>query len=330
MLSLLKKIIFSLTIIIFIFFVFSRSKVYPKNELSYGLTFSKKEAVDLGLDWKKTYTEILDDLDVKKIRLSAYWNELEKEKGADFDWTDTDWQINEASKRDAKIILAIGMRLPRWPECHIPDWAKQESADDRNEAVLKYIEKTITRYKNNESIVAWQIENEPFLKYFGECPPLEKGFLDREIALAKSLDSRPIVVTDSGELSFWIPAAKRADIFGTTLYRDTYSGFLKRYIHYPITPAFFRFKKNITALFSHPKEWIVIELQGEPWASQSFQNVSKEERNKTMNPQKFKEIIEFSSQTGFKEFYLWGAEWWYWEKETQGNPEMWEEAKKLF
>jgi hypothetical protein len=48
-----------------------------------------------------------------------------------------------------------------------------------------------------------------------------------------------------------------------------------------------------------------------------------------MDKEKFKEMIEFSSKTGFKEFYLWGVEWWYWERE-RGNTEMWDEALRLF
>ena len=93
------------------------------------------------------------------------------------------------------------------------------------------------------------------------------------------MDTRDIVVTDSGELSLWVPAAKRADIFGTTLYRDTYSQLLKAYVHYPIEPGFFRFKKNISRLFANPQKWVVIELQAEPWGPRPFQYLSQEERD---------------------------------------------------
>jgi hypothetical protein len=127
-----------------------------------------------------------------------------------------------------------------------------------------------------------------------------------------------------------VPAARRADIFGTTMYRDTYSINLKRYIHYPIKSGFFRFKKNIANIFASPAKWVVIELQAEPWTPIPYQNATKPERDRTMEINKFREILEFARLAGFREFYLWGAEWWYWEKETQGNAEMWEEAKKLF
>lgn len=323
------KIFFIVLVLLFGFiFLFSHARVYDKNELEYGVTFSKKQVERLGFDWKKVYFSVFEDLGVKKIRLPAYWDEIENKEGEYF-WDDLDWQIKRAVERKAEIILAVGARLPRWPECHFPNWTEAKLKAQIENSVLNYLAQTIGRYKNEKQIVAWQIENEPFLSHFGDCPKFDKKFLDQEIALAKSLDSRPIIITDSGELSFWVGAARRADIFGTTMYRHTYSNFLKSYVSYPITPAFFRFKKNLTSLFAKPEKWIVIELQAEPWCKNSCQNSSQEERDRTMNLEKFKSTVEFARQTGFKEFYLWGVEWWYWELQ-EGRPEMWREARKLF
>jgi hypothetical protein len=322
--------IFLAVLVLFLFFIFvmSRGRVYKKSELAYGVTFSKSQAQNLGLNWQKIYLSIFEDLKVKKIRLSAYWNEVESEEGK-YNWQDLDWQVNRASHYQAEIILAAGARLPRWPECHFPDWTKGRLKAQVENSTLAYLAKVIERYKDNKQIVAWQIENEPFLSHFGDCPKFDQKFLDQEISLVRSLDSRPIVVTDSGELSVWVGAARRADIFGTTMYRDTYSGFFKSYIHYPLTPAFFRFKKNLVSWFVKPKEWVVIELQAEPWCAESCQNLSQAERDQTMNLEKFKNMIEFARQTGFKDFYLWGVEWWYWEM-AQGRPEVWNYAKSLF
>jgi hypothetical protein len=327
-LNIIIKIIVYIIIVLFLIFLLSRGHIYPKEELEYGITFSKKQAEELGLDWQEAYIAIFD-LGAKKMRLPAYWSEIEPTSGQ-FGWDDLDWQLEQARKRGVEVILAVGGRLPRWPECHFPDWAENLTKEQREQKILEYIEKVVLRYIGEDSIVAWQVENEPFLSHFGDCPEFSSKFLDKEIALVRSFDDRPIVLTDSGELSIWMPAARRADIFGTTMYRDTYSKVFKRYIHYPIRPGFFRFKKNIAAFFTHPEKWIVIELQAEPWGPIPYQNLSKEERGRTMDLEKFRKIIEFSSQTGFKEFYLWGAEWWYWEKTVNGDESLWNEAKKLF
>lgn len=323
------KIFIVLIIILFGVFLLSRGHIYGKDELAYGVTFSKIQAEELGLDWQAVYLAILSDLGVKKIRLPAYWSEIEPIPD-EYNWDDLDWQIKQADKIGVEVILAVGGRLPRWPECHFPDWAQKLTASEREQKILDYIEKVILRYIGEKNIIAWQIENEPFLSHFGDCPEFKAKFLDQEIALVRSFDDRPIVVTDSGELSIWLPAARRADIFGTTMYRDTYSKALKRYIHYPITPGFFRFKKNLARLFAHPDKWIVIELQAEPWGPEPYQKLTKTERDRTMNLKKFRKILEFGRQAGFREFYLWGAEWWYWERVVNNDDRLWLEAKSLF
>ena len=149
--------------------LFTLGKIYPKNEIKYGITFSKKQSQNLALNWKENYLSILDDLNVKQIRLSAYWDEIEPREN-NFYWNDLDWQVNQASKRKVNIILAIGARLPRWPECHLPQWVENLNKEQREIKTLNYIKKTIDRYKNNSQITAWQIENEPFLSQFGICP----------------------------------------------------------------------------------------------------------------------------------------------------------------
>ncbi len=315
--------------IFWLLFILSWAPLYKTSELEYGVTFSKQQSAALGLNWKENYIALLDDLGVKRIRLPAYWNEIQPEPGR-YNWEDLDWQIDEAEKRGASVILVLGQRVPRWPECHIPSWAESLSTSDRQEATLTEITEIIARYRRRPSITFWQVENEPFLLQFGECPPFDVEFFDKEIALVRSLDTRPIIVTDSGELSLWAQAAKRADVFGSTLYRDTYSSHLQRYIHYPISPAFFRVKKNIANLFAHPQDWIIIELQGEPWGKKAFQELPQAERDITMTPQKFKDMVEFVRQTGFRTFYWWGVEFWYWEKEINHNDAYWQEAKALF
>ncbi len=324
-----KHIGLAIIIVFWLLFVFSWAKIYPPDQLHYGATFSYAHSRSLGLDWQANYLALLDDLNIKRLRLPVYWNEVQPEKNK-YQWSELDWLVDQAEQRNVSVILAVGNRVPRWPECHSPAWVNDLDAQQRDEATLNYLRETIVRYRERPAIRYWQIENEPFLPHFGTCPPLDKKLLDKEIALARSLDPRPIIITDSGELSFWVPAASRADIFGSSIYRNTYSEALQRYVHYPIAPVFFRIKKNIANLFAHPQDWIIIELQGEPWTPGPYQNFSADERNKTMDLEKFKETAEFARQTGFETFYWWGAEWWYWEKTVQHNNAIWEEAKRLF
>ena len=152
---------------------------------TWGVTFSQQyTTVELGLDWKETYLAILDDLKVDHLRLSAYWNANEPQKGQ-YDFSDLDWQVDQASQRGVKIILAVGRRLPRWPECHDPVWLNSLSAQEQKDSLILYIKTVMDRYKNNLNIITWQIENEPYLSSFGMCPPPDREFFKSEVALAK-------------------------------------------------------------------------------------------------------------------------------------------------
>ena len=176
----------------------------------------------------------------------------------------------------------------------------------------------------------WQVENEPFFP-FGECSWADKDFLKKEIALVKSLDlkGRPVVISDTGEYSFWIEAARLGDIVGTTMYRKVWFHQLKQYVTYPL-PSVFYWRKALIIKKLFNKEVICVELQAEPWGVNLLNDSSIKEQEKTMNLEQFQKNIEFAKSTGLKEFYLWGGEWWFWMKEKQNKPEIWSEAKKLF
>jgi hypothetical protein len=325
----MKKLFIILIVILAIVgvvFYFGRETADPNRKIEWGVTFSQIFAKEMGLDWQKVYLAILDDLKIKKLRLIAYWPWIEPTQDA-FKFIDLDWQVEQANKRDAKIIMAVGRKLPRWPECHEPPWAVNQTHEEKNSELFKYIEVTINNYKDNPAIFAWQIENEPFLS-FGECPPLDVNLLDEEIALVRQLDSRPIVITDSGELSIWLKAAKRADIFGTTMYRYVWHKWLGSY-KYPIPAGFFRAKEKIIRFFvGQEKPFIVIELQGEPWYQKQIYEIPLEKQLELLNLDRFKSLIDYAKKAGFSEYYLWGAEWW-WSLKEKGHPEYWEYVKKI-
>lgn len=300
---------------------------------TWGTTFTTLYSRELGLNEKDVLIAALDDLKIREFRIVAYWPEIEKTEGV-YDFSDLDFQVNAIKSRNGKIILAVGKRLPRWPECHEPEWAKEKQLDreQTNEKILKYVEATINRYKNEQSIWAWQMENEPFLFGFGECHYVDDEFLDKEISLIRSLDSsRPVILTDSGEFGLWFRAYKRADIFGTTMYRVVLSRLIPiGHFKYPLDPDFFKIKLGIMEMIWGKKQAIGVELQAEPWLEKRPPNVPLDEQLKAFGFNQFKENIEYAREVGFERNYLWGVEWWYWMKEKQNHPEFWEEAQKIF
>jgi hypothetical protein len=297
-----------------------------RNPEYFGVTYSKKYAEEIGLNWKETYLAILDDLKVKNIRLPIYWDEIENTKGV-FDYSDYDFMITEGAKRNVNFVINIGWRLPRWPECHAPSWTNVESVESIRIDTLTMLEKTVNRYKDNSAVKYWQVENEPFLNTFGICPPSNEEFFTKEVALVKSLDKRPIIVSGPGELNLWRKEAKHGDIFGTTMYRVIWNKVIG-YMKYPI-PAWFYTVKAWSAGIK-PDSRIIIELQAEPWVPQGkIIYLSQNEAKYSFDVNQFKENIQYALNTKFNKSYLWGVEWWYWQYKHD-DQSFWLFARTLF
>lgn len=292
----------------------------------FGVTFSTKFCDEIGLDWREAYLALLDDLKVKQIRLPIYWDEIEQVEGL-YDFSDYDYMISEGEKRGVKFIINIGWRLPRWPECHAPAWAQKKSLMVTQARTLKMIQNVVTHYQDRTAIVSWQIENEPFFDYFGVCPPSDPEFFGRELALVKKLDNRPIVVSATGELSWWRREAKVADIFGSTLYRVVW-GPESGYLRYPIPAWFYRAKAALAGIDSEKR--IIIELQAEPWVPNgNMIYLPDNEANKSFNIDQFRANLQYAINVDFQKAYLWGVEWWFYQYKN-GDPRYWELAKTMF
>lgn len=324
----LKKIFFALTLVILVpvlYFTFGERK--PAPSMTWGVSFSAPYAESLGVDWQKAYLAVLDDLKASNLRLSSYWSEMEKTPGV-YDFADLDFMMQNAVRRERKVILTLGLRQPRWPECHQPSWAASLSPEERGQKVLAFMRAVVERYKNSPAVIGWQVENEFFVKWFGNCPRGDGQALDREISLVRSLDSRPIILTDSGELSRWFKTADKADVFGTTMYRKVYAPWGKS--EWPYPPVYYSRLGGLVRFFTGFKRIIIAELQAEPWGKAGLTSDSTETNFETLSPEQFSNNLRFAEGSGIDEAYLWGAEWWYYMKTVRGVEEYWRIAEELW
>jgi len=301
-------------------------------EVQFGVTFSHKYAAEnLKLDWQKVYLAILDDLGVKNIRLVSPWDWVEQNKDS-YDFSDLDWLLDEADKRDVNIILSIGRRTPRWPECHDPLWLNALSKSEQNKKLLALIERSVARFKNHKSVKMWQVENEPFLEFFGKCPKPDKELVVEEVKLVKFLDDRPVLVTDTGELSNWQTAGSLSDVLGVTMYKTVWNDFMGIW-RYSWPPAYYYYKaQNIKNHYPKVNQVIVSELQAEPWSANgaNITLFSIKDQFKLFSPGDFQRNLEYVKKAGFPQAYLWGVEWWYWLKFEKNKPEFWDIAKEIW
>lgn len=302
--------------------------VHSGEPLRYGATFSAPYARYFDLDPKETLDALINDLGIKHYRLMSYWEDIEPTKGT-YDFTDLDWQFDAVEKSGGTVSLAIGLRQPRWPECHVPGWAKDKPVSEIYPELEKFMGAVVNRYKDRKALISYQLENEYFLEVFGRCKDHSRERLVREFNYVKKLDpSTPIIVSLSNNY-LGIPVGQpRPDQFGVSVYKRVYDQTItKRYFEYPFTSWYYTGRAAWTELLTG-KESMLHELQAEPWPPTPLKQTSIEEQNKSMDASRLKERIKYGEATGFRDIYLWGAEWWYWRKVQFNDPSLWNTVKQ--
>ncbi len=301
-----------------------------KNEpLTIGATFIPNYARYYNLSPENTMDAMINDLGIRRFRLVSYWSDIEKKPGK-YDFSDLDWQFDKVEKAGGTISLAIGLRQPRWPECHWPMWAKQMPKAEWQGKLKDVMGKVIDRYKDRSVLQDYQLENEYFLEVFGDCPDHTRERLVDEFNFVKFKDpSRPIIVTRSNNaVPSWPVNEPRADIIGASIYKRVWDRTVtKRYFEYPLPPWFYAFLAGGAELTTGTNTFIH-EMQTEAWPPVAMKDTSIEEQDKSMPPEKLRDRIKYGIDTGMRTIDLWGVEWWYWRKVELNDPRLWDEGKK--
>src|SRR5690606_23979872 len=94
----------------------------------------------------------------------------------------------KAEDANATVSLAIGLRQPRWPECHMPKWAESQTKEQWYPQLKVFMTEVMQRYKDSPSLDSYQLENEFFLDVFGICPDFSRDRLIDEAKLVKQVD----------------------------------------------------------------------------------------------------------------------------------------------
>lgn len=262
----------------------------------------------------------------------SYWNDHEKQPNI-YDFAVLEDQIkaitkmnkiNSANPIKAEITLCLGVRQPRWPETHWPDWAWQLPPKDRTKALLQYVETVVKRYRHKDIIVSYQLENEAMLASFGERTDVNRHRLRQEYALVKRLDpSRPIIMSTSA--SWGIPCrAPIPDIIGFSYYFTQYRN--GKYHHTLMYPWYHRARRVIITTL-HNRPVFVHELQLEPWGPTAIWKMDTETQNQSMSPAAITRNLTHAKAIRAFPIDFWGAEWWYW-RHLQGDDSIWQAVEQ--
>ncbi len=281
----------------------------------FGVSFSVKACRAYNIDPDKVLKWLLDK-GWRRFRLMSYWDEHEKSPG-EVDLTQLDKHIRVIKNYGGEVTLCIGARQPRWPESHWPDWAWELPPDVRNSRLSKYIKTVMNRYKNEATIVSWQLENEALNRGFGERGNFDRKRLRSEMKLVKSIDpTRPVIMTTSN--TWGVPLRRpRANLYGYTYYTVQMTD--KGYKSTKLPKHWYKLRSIMIRMLTGRKSFIH-ELQAEPWGNKPVQNMTFSEQSESMDPERLKRNIELAKSTGLYPIDLWGAEWWYWRATAHNDP----------
>lgn len=306
---------------------------HANEPLRIGTTFIPSYAEYYGLDPQQALDAILNDLGIRQLRLVSYWDEIEPAEN-NYDFSTLDWQFEMAEKAGAKISLAIGLRQPRWPECHMPTWAGEKPIEVWSSDLKDFMGDVIDRYRSSPALESYQLENEFFMKVFGICPDHSRERLVDEFNFVKQRDpDRPVIISRSNN---WvgIPIYEpQADQYAVSVYKRVWDTTLtKRYFEYPLPPWFYSTLAGAEEIYSG-KDMIIHELQMEPWLPAGFSMNSTDprdiaEQNKSMNAKRLRDRLYYASDSGMRTIYTWGVEWWYWRMVAANDPSIWNAARE--
>ncbi len=319
-------------------------KVFSK-DFKIGTTFSQVQCEYLNLDWKNTYKEVVS-MGFDIIRLGAYWNRIEKEEGR-FDFSELDWQIKLAKEKNLPILFTVGMKAPRWPEYFFPDWLLKKVNIKSSSAVsdkpiirkktLEFIRKVVERYKNEDLIIAWQVENEPLSRSGPKELWIRPDFLKEEIKLVKKLDQhpRPVVLNAMTYSNWFLRMLNRLTYSKNPIYQTIAIAEIAAINVYPaigqkIIGAKICFwtepkgrmaylRRFVNKAREHNKPLWVTELQAEPWDPGELVHLN-EKKSLTCHSDNFLMVFSELHSLGIDTIFVWGVEYWlYRSKNFQDN-----------
>lgn len=299
--------------------------------LQLGVSFIPAYAGSLGIDPEETMDGLLD-LGVRNFRLVSYWNQLETAPGQ-YDFSLLDWQFKKAEAKRAKITLTLGLRQPRWPECHMPDHYKGQSRAQWQPQLEKFMTAIVDRYKDSPSLQDYQLENEYFLKGFGICTDFSRDRLVSEYNLVKKLDSKHPIIVGRSNNAIGLPVGQpQPDEFAISVYKRVWDAALThRYLEYPFPAWYYASIAGAQKIFNH-RDMRIAELQAEAWApyGKSLTEISLDEQNKSLNAKRLRDRFEYGKATGMRRIDLWGAEYWYYRKVILHDNSLWRVAQDEF
>ena len=314
------------------------SRLRSNNNVKYGVSWSFEQAGWYGLDPRESYVALLDRTKFDWVRLPFFWDQMTDSYG-NLKIDDLKFAIEEARKRNIKVIIALGAKTPYYPEYHFPKGILErvKFGDTFNvdhlivHDLLEIDKKLVGELSGYDNIVYWQVENEPFLANVNNWK-IDKNLLAAEIDVVRNTDAkkRPIILTTASHPSFdkryepLLELLKPEDVLGTSAYFKIKGVYLF---------AFPFFSKKVVVPWPNFLDWPVdswlflspdyrgvikdaaaknidvwaIEVQADPY----IRILEDAKRNNfSFNADDITKADRFIRSIGFRNVGLWGGPFW--------------------
>jgi len=292
-----------------------------KSSIQYGTTFSHLHAQWLGLDVRSTFKQTLS-LKFDYIRLCCYWKECEPQRGM-YVFSSLDELLTLCERKKQAVVVTVGMKAPRWPEFHLPDWTSFDDPDLHTH-VLRFIKAVILHLRHYRCIHYWQVENEPIERMVTNFRAISMSLFSQEVSLVRSLDHRPIIGTMLANSRYlFFPERSLlgiCDVLGVDLY-------FKIPVLGLLTLPFLEIPGSLRRLImgSSKPVWIT-ELQAEPW--ESHNPFTKQKRIVGITASGLRDSSDKARKMGATTIFFWGVEYWI-AQQQRGDSSLLQTAKMI-
>ena len=262
--------------------------------------------------------------------------------------TKFDWLLNESKAAGQPVVLSVGMKGLGWPEFYIPLELQPQIADGGDagqdpllrSAVVDFVSATVSRYRDNPMLVAWQVENEPLNPAGPHRWFIGKDLLALEVDAVRAIDSRPTIVrawatsTCSSTTPRTVPASTsrpcsassptpprrqslnllgKGDILGLDIYTEIGYNFLG---HDGVSHAGSDWATKaghwLRVANKQGKQAWVTEAQAEPWEA----SINSYGDPKSTVAEDIHSRFSSIRAQGFGTILLWGSEYWLWRSDN--------------
>lgn len=309
----------------------------------YGFSYSFEQARWYGYDGRAEFAKLLDEVKFDWVRLPFFWEEMTDGAG-NLKVDDLDFAVTEAQKRNVKVIIALGVKTPFYPEFHLPfaQATRLSFGENINSGSAMYADllaidgKVVSHFSKFDNVAYWQVENEPFLPNVNKFR-VDKSLIAAEVKVVRGNDpkKRHVIISSDGPTVFnnrWqdlFSILAPGDVFGSNAYFKTQGTYLADFskfkinwpkgFYWPVQSWYLlspSFEKTIE--FSRQKEvdfWI-LEMQAEPYI-RSLTDAGKDKFS--FMAEDIVKADNFLKSRRIESVGFWGANFWIYREKIGDN-----------